>query len=209
MNLSLPEDVLDQMALEQAHFDAAPQAFFEAWKRGAQIAGHEWFGDGTREGLQRATTKWDLRPNMLMLNDALGVLSINLFVRDMPRLSVDIDVVYLPWQTPRDEALQAINQELAAIAARLAPLTVQRVFENALQEREQTVETFDVAMTLVAAGYGIAIAPAARLASYLRRGIAVRPLAGAPTIVMAYLLRRNASLSDTQARFARRARLVS
>ena len=26
MNLSLPEDVLDQMALEQAHFDAAPQA---------------------------------------------------------------------------------------------------------------------------------------------------------------------------------------
>ncbi|KAB2317912.1 hypothetical protein F8A86_13375 [Betaproteobacteria bacterium SCN1] len=75
MNLSLPEDVLDQMALEQAHFDAAPQAFFEAWKRGAQIAGHEWFGDGTREGLQRATTKWDLRPNMLMLNDALSVLS--------------------------------------------------------------------------------------------------------------------------------------
>jgi DNA-binding transcriptional LysR family regulator len=51
-------------------------------------------------------------------------------------------------------------------------MTVQRVFENALQEREQTVETFDVAMTLVAAGYGIAIAPAARLASYLRRGIA-------------------------------------
>lgn len=75
INLSLPQDVLDQMALEQAHFDAAPQAFFEAWKRGAQIAGHEWFGDGTREGLQRATTKWDLRPNMLMLNDALGVLS--------------------------------------------------------------------------------------------------------------------------------------
>ena len=88
-------------------------------------------------------------------------------------------------------------------------MTVQRVFENALQEREQAVETFDVAMTLVAAGYGMAIAPAARLASYLRRGIAVRPLAGAPTIVMAYLLRRDASLSDTQARFARRARLVS
>lgn len=78
-----------------------------------------------------------------------------------------------------------------------------------VSKREQAVETFDVAMTLVAAGYGIAIAPAARLASYLRRGIAVRPLAGAPTIVMAYLLRRDASLSDTQARFARRARLVS
>ena len=54
-----------------------------------------------------------------------GGTAINLFVRDMPRLSVDIDVVYLPWQTPRDEALQAINQELAAIATRVAPLGVQ------------------------------------------------------------------------------------
>ena len=75
MNLSLPEDVLDQMALEQAHFDAAPQAFFEAWKRGVEIAGPQWFGDGTREGLNQAKSKWDLRPDMLRANDALGVLS--------------------------------------------------------------------------------------------------------------------------------------
>ena len=54
-----------------------------------------------------------------------GGTAINLFVGDMPRLSVDIDVVYLPWQTPRDEALQAVNQELAAIATRIAPLGVQ------------------------------------------------------------------------------------
>ncbi|MEA8541080.1 nucleotidyl transferase AbiEii/AbiGii toxin family protein [Pseudomonas aeruginosa] len=54
-----------------------------------------------------------------------GGTAINLVVQDMPRLSVDIDVVYLPWQTPRDEALQAINQELAAIATRVASLGVQ------------------------------------------------------------------------------------
>ena len=53
----------------------APQAFFEAWKRGAEIAGPEWFGDGTPEGLQRAASKWDLRPKVLLLNDALDVLS--------------------------------------------------------------------------------------------------------------------------------------
>lgn len=75
MNQSLPQDVLDLIALEALHFSMAPQAFFQAWKRGAEIAGHEWFGDGTREGLQRATSKWDLRPNLLKLNDALGVLS--------------------------------------------------------------------------------------------------------------------------------------
>lgn len=51
-----------------------------------------------------------------------GGTAINLFVQDMPRLSVDIDVVYLPWATPRDVALQEIDDELAAIAVRLAKL---------------------------------------------------------------------------------------
>lgn len=75
MNQSLPQDVLDQIAREILHFDNAPAAFLEAWKRGVQIAGVEWFGDGTLEGLQNAKTKWELRPNVLRLNDALGVLS--------------------------------------------------------------------------------------------------------------------------------------
>src|SRR5690606_27833938 len=64
MNRALPQEVLDQIGLEHQHFAAAPQAFFEAWKRGVHIAGAEWLGDGTREGLQRATTKWDLRPKL-------------------------------------------------------------------------------------------------------------------------------------------------
>ncbi len=54
-----------------------------------------------------------------------GGTAINLFLRDMPRLSVDIDVVYRPWQTPRDQALQDINQELTAIAQRVERLGVQ------------------------------------------------------------------------------------
>ena len=54
-----------------------------------------------------------------------GGTAINLFLQDMPRLSVDIDVVYRLWQTPRDQALQDINQELAAIAQRVERLGVQ------------------------------------------------------------------------------------
>ncbi|MFC4623125.1 nucleotidyl transferase AbiEii/AbiGii toxin family protein [Comamonas nitrativorans] len=54
-----------------------------------------------------------------------GGTAINLFLRDIPRLSVDIDVVYRPWQTPRDQALEDINQELAAIAQRVERLGVQ------------------------------------------------------------------------------------
>ena len=75
MNRALPQEVLDQIELEHQHFAAAPQAFFEVWKRGVEIAGPQWFGDGTREGLNQAKSKWDLRPDMLRANDALGVLS--------------------------------------------------------------------------------------------------------------------------------------
>jgi hypothetical protein len=75
MNQLLPQEVVDQIMREDQRFAAAPQAFFEAWKRGAEIAGPEWFGDGTRDGLNQAKTKWHLRPDMLRLNDALGVLS--------------------------------------------------------------------------------------------------------------------------------------
>lgn len=54
-----------------------------------------------------------------------GGTAINLFVQDMPRLSVDIDVTFRPRQVPRDEAMAAIDHELAAIARRLASLGLQ------------------------------------------------------------------------------------
>ena len=47
-----------------------------------------------------------------------GGTAINLFLRDLPRLSVDIDLTYLPL-TPREEALPAIRQGLDAIATDL------------------------------------------------------------------------------------------
>ena len=47
-----------------------------------------------------------------------GGTAINLFLRDLPRLSVDIDLTYLPL-TPRDEALPAIRQGLDAVGTDL------------------------------------------------------------------------------------------
>jgi predicted nucleotidyltransferase component of viral defense system len=47
-----------------------------------------------------------------------GGTAINLFVRNMPRLSVDIDLTYLPVQ-PRPESLAAIEAAMAGIAARV------------------------------------------------------------------------------------------
>lgn len=47
-----------------------------------------------------------------------GGTAINLFVRDFPRLSVDIDLVYLP-MTGREEALQKIGEALGGMSADL------------------------------------------------------------------------------------------
>jgi predicted nucleotidyltransferase component of viral defense system len=45
-----------------------------------------------------------------------GGTAINLFVRDMPRLSVDIDLTYLPVDEPRDTALKKMSEALDRIA---------------------------------------------------------------------------------------------
>jgi predicted nucleotidyltransferase component of viral defense system len=47
-----------------------------------------------------------------------GGTAINLFVRDMPRLSVDIDLTYLP-VAPRPVSLQAIDAAMRRIAERI------------------------------------------------------------------------------------------
>jgi predicted nucleotidyltransferase component of viral defense system len=59
-----------------------------------------------------------------------GGTAINLFVRDMPRLSVDIDLTCLP-VAPRDESLAAIEAALLRIKARIeATVKGTRVFES-------------------------------------------------------------------------------
>lgn len=48
-----------------------------------------------------------------------GGTALNLFLHDLPRLSVDIDVVYTPWEVPRETALVAIATELDRIAEKV------------------------------------------------------------------------------------------
>ncbi|MCW2247866.1 putative nucleotidyltransferase component of viral defense system [Azospirillum fermentarium] len=67
-----------------------------------------------------------------------GGTAINLFVRDMPRLSVDIDLTYLP-VAGRPESLAAINAAMKRMAAAIrAGLRDARVTES-MNEREQVV----------------------------------------------------------------------
>src|SRR4030095_11166303 len=48
-----------------------------------------------------------------------GGTAINLFVRDMPRLSVDLDLVFPDHPLPREQALRHINEAIRQSAARL------------------------------------------------------------------------------------------
>lgn len=48
-----------------------------------------------------------------------GGTAINLFLREMPRLSVDLDLVFTDHRTPRAEALVAINEALRTVRAQL------------------------------------------------------------------------------------------
>jgi Nucleotidyl transferase AbiEii toxin, Type IV TA system len=59
-----------------------------------------------------------------------GGTAINPSVRDMPRLSVDIDVVYVLWQTPREQALQESNRSLSETGSRLRAELRQRLTSN-------------------------------------------------------------------------------
>lgn len=47
-----------------------------------------------------------------------GGTAINLFFRDMPRLSVDLDLVFLDHRVPRDQALAEIKEALRRSAER-------------------------------------------------------------------------------------------
>jgi predicted nucleotidyltransferase component of viral defense system len=62
-----------------------------------------------------------------------GGTAINLFVRNMPRLSVDIDLTYLPVH-PRDASLAAIDAAMKRIAARVRKtITGAQITETTLQ----------------------------------------------------------------------------
>lgn len=74
-----------------------------------------------------------------------GGTALNLFLQDMPRLSVDIDVVYVPWRTPRDQALTEITEELDAVAKRLdrPGLRTRKIAANGMSDTKLMVETED------------------------------------------------------------------
>ncbi len=69
-----------------------------------------------------------------------GGTAINLFVRDMPRLSVDIDLAYLPVDEPRETALKKSSEALGRIASAIKKaIAGTRVQESRAREPDHVI----------------------------------------------------------------------
>jgi predicted nucleotidyltransferase component of viral defense system len=68
-----------------------------------------------------------------------GGTAINLFLRDMPRLSVDIDLTYLPVNS-REEALTDISRSLKEVATQVRRVLGAKVDEQTLKGTDYTVK---------------------------------------------------------------------
>ena len=68
-------DAFADITREAAHFASAPTAFLHAWKRSVELAGPRFFGKGLRADFCGAATKWDLCPNVALIDAALGPMS--------------------------------------------------------------------------------------------------------------------------------------
>ena len=85
-----------------------------------------------------------------------GGTAINLFIQDFPRLSVDIDLAYLPLE-PRDEALQNVRTALERIAKRI---NEQPSTSAVLQDNRQ--DELRIIVTTESATIKIEVSPVAR-----------------------------------------------
>lgn len=55
--------------------ESREKSFFAWWKKGVELAGHEYFGDGTYEGFVAAENKNQLRPIRSNIESSIGVAS--------------------------------------------------------------------------------------------------------------------------------------
>ena len=79
-----------------------------------------------------------------------GGTAINLFLREMPRLSVDLDLVFTDHRPPRAEALTAINEALRVARGQLAKrrLKVQAVSAADMGETKLLVQRDDLSVKI-------------------------------------------------------------
>lgn len=75
MHPQLPESVLSDLINAHQQQDLAPEQFFQAWKKAVLLAGPRYFGIECRSDINMARSKWDLCPDVPLIESAIGVMS--------------------------------------------------------------------------------------------------------------------------------------
>lgn len=179
----MPPQLVDALALQRAEVPEVPVRLAEA-----PLAGEE-------SGLVLSTSNWKPtgRNKKAIWFDTLGVA--------LTKRSHLLAYPEVPWSEIPSQ--QVIHTQAIIDAQEPWPAEIRRLFQITRETSEPAAPTFDLAMTLVAAGYGIAIAPMTRLFRYERHGLTVRPLQGKPSVVLAYLCYPLRPLSEVETQFVR------
>ncbi|MGE0082589.1 MAG: LysR family substrate-binding domain-containing protein [Thiohalomonadaceae bacterium] len=108
------------------------------------------------------------------------------------------EALHYPWVQWQSNTCTGINRQLA------------RIFHGVSEPRKvvERVTSADLLMVLVAAGYGIGLAPASMIVACRPLGVVMRPLADVSPKLITYLLRPQAEARDSLSRFAVRATRV-
>ena len=75
MHSQFPESVLSDLINAHQQQALAPEQFFQAWKKAILLAGPHYFGIECRSDINMARSKWDLCPDVPLIESAIGAMS--------------------------------------------------------------------------------------------------------------------------------------
>ena len=75
MHPKLPESALSDLINAHQQQALAPEQFFQAWKKAILLAGPHYFGIECRSDINMARSKWDLCPDVPLIESAIGAMS--------------------------------------------------------------------------------------------------------------------------------------
>ncbi|AZE54533.1 hypothetical protein C4K03_2378 [Pseudomonas synxantha] len=75
MTPTLSDSVLAELIDTYRRDAVAPQHFFQAWQQAVLLAGSAYFGNGKRDSVTAARDKWELHPNVPLIQSAIGAMS--------------------------------------------------------------------------------------------------------------------------------------
>ena len=75
MHPQLPESALPDLINAHQQQALAPEQFFQAWKKAILLAGPHYFGIECRSDINMARSKWDLCPDVPLIQSAIGAMS--------------------------------------------------------------------------------------------------------------------------------------